>query len=72
MQKNPNTMLAQLQEEQQAVAVEHQRTKSSMDALAVRYNQLDGAIAACRAMADEAEEAGDEEAALAEAAAYTE
>lgn len=61
--KDPNTMLAQLQEEQQAVAAEHQRAKSSMDALAVRYNQLDGAIAACRALAGQAEgeESGEDE-----------
>ncbi len=73
--RDPNTMLAQLQEEQQSVAVEHQRAKSSMEALAARYQQLDGAIAACRALAGQAaaEDSGeDEEDAVLDAAAYNE
>jgi hypothetical protein len=43
-----------------------------MDALAVRYNQLDGAVAACRAMTGETEAEDDEEAELTGAVAYNE
>ena len=43
-----------------------------MDALGVRYNQLDGAITAYRAVAGETEVGEAEEAALTEAAAYNE